>query len=151
MSDVKDKHSVLVMTPDREFASQFLALCRQHGQHTRVSACVSVSATMMLTSHIEPCMLLADTCYGEPVLRQLIRELKYENPYLVVILVGKQGAELTQLTTQVRANGSTSRDHADCIRLLRLLSSRPVNQGSGLTRPFIPWTMPPLQPRQVYS
>ena len=147
MSRSSVKQRVLIMTPDREFAAQFLDLCAQYGHNTMVSACVSVSATMMLSSHYGPRMLLADIRYGEVVLRQMIRELKHENPHLVVLLVGESACDLNSFARKVRANGWLSRERADCHRLVRLLDVRPVEPKV----PLLPWTMPPFQPSQVYS
>lgn len=132
---------IIIMTPDRHYASRFLAESRNFERHVEVNACISVAATLMLSSHYAPDLILLDACYGEAQLKQVVRAINYEVPHATVLLLCEEGGDATRrIVQEIAANGWAGKDLKHSREVFNLLCSVALPQRESGMRHRIKWS-----------
>ncbi len=143
---------ILIMTPDREYASRFLAESRHFERHVEVSACISVAATMMLSSQYSPDIILLDVCYGEVLLQQVVREIRHELPGTIQLMLCEQETDTARnIARTIKANGWVNKDIDHCREIFNLLCSVALTHRETGIRHRMKWSSTQMEMQFLFS
>lgn len=132
---------IVIMTPDRDYASRFIAESRHFERQVEVSACISVAATMMLSAQYAPDLILLDACYGESMLKQVVCYIQYALPNSIQLLLCEQVSDAARnIAPSIQANGWVNKDIDHNREIFNLLCSVAMSHRETGMRQRIKWS-----------